>query len=182
MMHRQPEPDVTDLDFPSFAEYAHGRTSELVENLDLEAARLVLTLHRAASTVVYDLESTVHRPAGWSWSGFRLLYVLWVSGPLEARHAARLSGMSRQSTSTLSQTLERHGLLTRSHSPDDGRLITYALTPEGEQRVREVYRAHNDRERLWSQVLTSDERAAVVSALSKLLAAADDLEVRRRAD
>ncbi|MGJ3561405.1 hypothetical protein ACR6C2_36595 [Streptomyces sp. INA 01156] len=46
----------------------------------------------------------------------------------------------------------------------------------------EVYRAHNDRERLWARLLTPDERAAVVSALGKLLAAADDLEVRRRAD
>lgn len=182
MMPQKPEPDVTDLDFQSFAEYAHGRTSELVDDADLEAASLVLTLHRAAGTVVYDLESTVHRPAGWSWSGFRLLYVLWVSGPLEARHAARLSGMSRQGTSTLSKTLERHGLLTRAPLPDDGRLITYALTAEGEQRVREVYRAHNDRERLWSRLLTPEERAAVVSALGKLLAAADDLEVRRRAD
>lgn len=61
-------------------------------------------------------------------------------------------------------------------------MITYALTAEGEQRVREVYRAHNDRERLWSRLLTPEERAAVVSALGKLLAAADDLEVRRRAD
>ncbi|MBO4259548.1 MarR family winged helix-turn-helix transcriptional regulator [Streptomyces griseorubiginosus] len=180
MTSTPPDDNVADLNFQSFAAYAHRRTSELAGDVDLEAALLVLTLHRAASTVVYDLESSVHRPAGWSWSGFRLLYVLWVAGPLEARHAARLSGMSRQNTSTLSNTLERQGLLTRSPAPDDGRLITYALTPEGTQRVHEAYRAHNEREGMWAQVLTPGERAGVISALGKLLAAADDLDVRRR--
>ena len=49
--------------------------------VDRAAMTMVLLLHRVANTVVYDLESTVHRPAGWSWSAFRLLFALWVAGP-----------------------------------------------------------------------------------------------------
>lgn len=172
--------DLADHDFESFAEYAHERTRELVPDIDLDAAWLVLALHRASGTVVYDLEASVHRPAGWSWAGFRLLYVLWVAGPLEARHAARLSGMSRQNTSALSQTLERQGLLTRSPSTTDRRLITYALTSDGGEQVRRVYHAHNEREQIWAEVLTEEERAAVISGLRKLLGAAHEIEARTR--
>ncbi len=181
-MTEELEIDVADLAFESFAAYAHERTGALLDGVDLEAARLILTLHRAASTVVYDLESTVHRPAGWSWSGFRLLYVLWIAGPLEARHAARLAGLSRQSASTLSKTLEREGLLRRIPSAEDRRLISYDLTPQGRARVDEVYLEHNARERLWSEVLTEEERSTVITALSKLLDAAERLDVRRRND
>ena len=53
--------------------------------------RLVLTLHRVTTALVYDLESTVHRPRGWSWSGFRVLFVLWLGGPLVAKRVAELS-------------------------------------------------------------------------------------------
>jgi hypothetical protein len=29
--------------------------------------------------------SSVHRQRGWSWAGFRLQFVLWISGPLEGK-------------------------------------------------------------------------------------------------
>lgn len=50
-----------------------------------------MLLHSVSSALVYDLESGVHRPAGWSWSGFRLLFALWIFGPLGGTTAARLS-------------------------------------------------------------------------------------------
>lgn len=37
--------------------------------------RMVLLSHRATNAFVYDLDSTVDRPRGWS-AGFRLLFVL----------------------------------------------------------------------------------------------------------
>lgn len=52
---------------------------------------MVLTLHRAANMLVYDLESAVHRPCGWSWPGFRALFAIWLSGPVEVKKVAELS-------------------------------------------------------------------------------------------
>lgn len=172
--------DPHDLDFESFVEFAHHRSTELADDLDHDAAWLVLALHRASAAVVYDLESTVHRPRGWSWSGFRLLYALWVAGPSETRHAAKVTGMSRQAVSALAATLERDGLLVRTPSPDDGRLVSYSLTDEGTSRVQEAYRAHNQRERLWADVLDPDEREVVVSALRKLLNSSARSEISTR--
>ena len=44
-----------------------------------------------ANMVVYDLESTVHRPRGWSWPGFRVLFAIWLSAPVEAKKVAELA-------------------------------------------------------------------------------------------
>ena len=174
--------DVASLDFESFVRFAEERVRQLAPEVDVEAMSLVLSLHRSESVVVYDIESTVHRPAGWSWAGFRLLFALWLCGPLEVKHAARLSGNSRQATSTLANTLERAGLLRRTTLPHDRRLVEIALTEAGVEAISSTYQAHNEREQLWASVLTPEERAAVTSALEKLLALAPGLDVRRRSD
>ena len=58
-----------DLGFWSFVDYAVDRTAERMPGIDPLAMRMVMTLHRAASMIVYDIESSVHRPRGWSWPG-----------------------------------------------------------------------------------------------------------------
>lgn len=172
--------DVTDLDFQTFVRFAERRAAELEPGLDVEAMRFVLSLHRASSTVVYDLETSVHRPAGWSWAGFRLLFALWLAGPLEAKTAAKLSGNSRQAASTLANTLERAGLLDRLPDASDGRTVQFALTAAGVEAISTVYAEHNRREQLWASVLNPDEVATVTRILEKILAAAPKLDVRRR--
>jgi len=176
----EPPPPIDDLDFQSFVRFALDRAGQLEPPVDTEAAALVLTLHRAASTVVYDLESSVHRPRGWSWAGFRLMFALWIVGPMDAKDAARIAGMSRQAASSQANTLEREGLLVRSKSLHDGRAVGFALTDAGQRAIASTYHEHNLRERIWAEMLTPEERAAVTSALGKLLDSAPHLEVRRR--
>ena len=90
-----PTPASEDLDYWSFIDVAVERTSARLPGIDPQAMRLVLSLYRASNAMVYDLESAVHRPRGWSWPGFRVLFVLWLVAPLEAKRVAQLSGMSR---------------------------------------------------------------------------------------
>ena len=89
------------LDFLGFVDYAVDRTGRELPEIDLAAMRLVITLHRVTSALVYDLESSVHRPRGFSWPGFRVLFVLWLAGPAEAKRVAELTGMSRAAVSAL---------------------------------------------------------------------------------
>lgn len=63
--------DQSNLDFLSFVDFAVGKTVDELPEVDPVSMRLVLALHRVTSALVYDLESTVHRPSGWSWPGFR---------------------------------------------------------------------------------------------------------------
>jgi DNA-binding MarR family transcriptional regulator len=155
-----------------FVAHAVDTAGERIDGIDVEAMRLVLLLHRVTNAVVYDLESTVHRPSGWSWSAFRALFTLWIDGPLEPSRLAETSGMSRQAVSALAKTLAADGLITRSGAAGDGRSVLLALTDVGRERLEEAFRAHNEREGAWSGVLSAGERATFVRLLAKLAAAA----------
>jgi len=119
--------DLNRLDYWSFVELARERIVEKLDDTDPVATKLVITLNRAANLVVYDLESSVHRPRGLSWSAFRLLFVVWLAGPLESGRAAKLAGMSRAAVSNLSNTLISKGMLRKSSSGADGRTILLCL-------------------------------------------------------
>nr|WP_255426958.1 MarR family transcriptional regulator [Pseudonocardia sp. C8] len=165
----------------SFAETALDRTGERLPGTDRSAMAMVLLLHRVASAIVYDLESTVHRPAGWSWSAFRLLFTLWVSGPQEAARCAELAGMSRAAVSSLAKTLEAAGLVERADDPRDRRTVVLGLTASGAARLQETFGVHNKREADWAGLLTADELATLNGLLAKLAAAAQEQDwIRRR--
>jgi DNA-binding MarR family transcriptional regulator len=157
-----------DLDYLSFVDYAIGKTQTELPSTDPVAMRLGLTLHRLTGALVYDWESTVHRPRGLSWAGFRVLFVLWLAGPLESRHVARLAGMSRAAVSALVKTLEGNGLVTRTQVPHDRRAVSLAITEPGHAVVTDAYEAHNKREQAWAESLTPEERTVLIGLLEKL--------------
>ena len=161
-------------DFLSFAETAVEATAERLPDTDRQAMTLVLLLHRVANTVVYDLESTVHRPAGWSWSAFRLLFTVWVAGPQEAGRAAELTGMSRAAVSSLAKTLDAAGLVGRAPDERDRRSVVLSLTKPGKKRLEAAFREHNRRESRWAGLLTPEELTAVNTLLARLARTAQD--------
>jgi DNA-binding MarR family transcriptional regulator len=163
-----------------FVGHAVDAATERVEGIDAAAMAMVMLLHRVTNTVVYDMESTVHRPAGWSWSAWRALFTLWISGPLEPSRLAELSGMSRQAVSALAKTLEADGLIERRDAEHDARSVVLSISRAGELRLERAFRDHNRREAEWADVLDADERATLTRLLSKLADAADQPWVSRR--
>ena len=157
-----------DLDFWSFVDAAVDRTHERMPEIHPEAMRLILTLYRVTNMVVYDMESVVHRPRGWSYPGFRLLFTLWVAGSMESKRAAELSGMSRQAVSALVNTLHRDGLVDRTPDETDRRAVRLSLTAKGEQEITDAFSSHNARETLWAETLSAEERETLVRLLAKL--------------
>lgn len=151
-----------------FVDLAVAKVAQRVAGTDTEAMALVMLLHRVTNTVVYDMESTVHRPAGWSWSAWRALFTLWISGPLEPSRLAELSGMSRQAVSALAKTLEADGLIERRSAERDARSVVLSISRTGEQRLQRAFTDHNRREAEWVAALDPDERATLTRLLAKL--------------
>jgi DNA-binding MarR family transcriptional regulator len=154
----------------SLIDVAVEEVDRLIPDVNLDAMRMVLMLHRVTNAIVYDLESSVHRPAGWSWSAFRLLFTLWIAGPLESKDAAARTGMSRPAVSSLTKTLVAQKLIKREDSEDDGRTVVLSLTAKGRRDLEVVYRQHNQREGEWADALSPDERATLHELLLKLAA------------
>ena len=177
----QEQSDNEHLHFWSFIDHAVERVGRQLPGTDPLAMRLVLTLHRAASMVVYDLESTVHRPRGWSWPGFRVLFVIWLAGPVEAKKVWELAGVSRAAGSALIGTLERDGLLTKERAPYDGRAVLLELTGTGREAIGAAFRAHNERERAWAGSLSEAEQHTLIELLDKLTAHSTHFDARYRA-
>jgi len=152
-----------------FTEVARDRITREVPEADPGAMAVVFDMVRLVNLLVSDLEAHVHRPAGWSWAGFRVMFALWVSGPLEPAQLARLSGVSRASISSALKTLEGKGLIERSRRSDDGRVVTVELTPEGRTRTRAAYLEHNRREGRWLSDLDPDELAVLADLLHRTI-------------
>ncbi|MDV6297298.1 MULTISPECIES: MarR family winged helix-turn-helix transcriptional regulator [Rhodococcus] len=175
-----PDHDPSDLNLLTSLDRAVDALTQRRPDTSPMAARLVLQLTRIADVMIYDIESRVHRPRGWSWSGFRVLFTLWTIGPLESRQITRITGMSRAGVSALIKTLERDGLVTRSRSETDRRTIEIELTEQGQTLVDEVLDEHHARERRWAGALTDDEQRQLSKLLDKLAGASDDLGVNVR--
>ena len=48
------------------------------DSVDVEAISLVFLLSRLAGQLLGELDVRVHRPRGWSWSGFRIMLAVLV--------------------------------------------------------------------------------------------------------
>jgi DNA-binding MarR family transcriptional regulator len=151
-------------------ELAKARVGEVVPDADLSAFSVAFSIVRAAERLTLELE-TVHKPMGWTWPGFRVLFWLWLLGPLEPRRIADVASSSRASVSSALNTLERNGFVVRSRGSVDGRTVTVELTDKGTERLAEAYGAANQREQELLAGFSAEERRVLAELLGRLLAA-----------
>jgi DNA-binding MarR family transcriptional regulator len=151
---------------------AQARVGEVVPGADLTAFAVAFSIVRAAERVTLELE-TAHQPMGWTWPGFRVMWWLWLLGPLEPRQIAEISSSSRASVSSALNTLERNGFVERRRSSADRRLVNVELTAKGSERMAEAFAAANARERKLVGRLSAEERSTLTQLLGRLL---DDQE------
>lgn len=146
-----------------------AQVSRTHPDADLIALRASFNLIRLATRHGHLMESRVHREAGWSLAGFRVMFCSWVCGDLEPREIARLSGLSRAAVSSALNTLERDGLVGRHRESADRRLVTVRLTPAGRTRVAAAYSKANEVERRFFAALTADQVHDFVTMTRTLL-------------
>jgi DNA-binding MarR family transcriptional regulator len=164
-----PEP----WDFPeprSLEERIKKAVGEFAPEADLDAMILMLTLVRVLKSMERDVETNVHRPSGTTWAAFRVLFTLRHAGPLMPMELAGLFSVSKASISSVLDTLERGGLITREASSDDGRSVYATLTDRGAEAAAELFWRQNLREIEWFRVLTPRERKTLMRLLGKLMA------------
>ncbi|MDF3049756.1 MAG: transcriptional regulator, MarR family [Pseudonocardia sp.] len=112
-------------------------------SVNLPAANAVSTLYRAANAVRSHLTNTVLRGYGLTWTGFVVLWVVWIWDGLETRHAAESAGISKATLTGVVKTLEGQGWITRETSDVDRRLVNLTLTASGAAMMQELYPAFN---------------------------------------
>jgi DNA-binding MarR family transcriptional regulator len=111
--------------------------------LNFPAAAAVSSLYRAANAVRLHLTNTVLRERGLTWTGFVVLWVVWIWDGVETRHAAESAAISKATLTGVVKTLESRGLISRRISETDRRLVNLELTPAGDTLMTEIYPIFN---------------------------------------
>jgi DNA-binding MarR family transcriptional regulator len=111
--------------------------------LDLPAAAAVSSIYRAANAVRGYLTNTVLRPYELTWTGFVVLWVVWLWDGTETRHVAESAAISKATLSGVLKTLEARGLILRESRDDDRRRVRLRLTQAGTELMTELYPKFN---------------------------------------
>ena len=150
--------------------------------LDFRAMAVVSNLHRAAGAIRNHVEQTVLRQADLTWTGFVVLWVIWIWGEPETRHAAEEAGISKGTLTGVVKTLEGRKLVERQTHPTDGRLVLLRLTPAGNALMEELFPAFNDEETFVLGGLADRKAVELASGLRHILTHLEEAGPDRQAE
>lgn len=141
--------------------------------LDFDATHAVSSIYRAANAVRAHVTNKVLHQYDLSWTGFVVMWVVWIAERIETRHAAEASAISKGTLTGVVKTLEAHGWIEKSACTEDRRLVELSLTSEGTALMQEVYPKFNAVE---SEVVSGLSRRRVKDLTNSLRAIVTDIE------
>ena len=142
--------------------------------LDMPALTAVSNLYRAAGAIRNHFEHTVLAPYSLTWTGWVVLWVVWIWEEIETRHVAAEAGISKGTLTGVAGTLEKRGLLERRTHPDDGRRVLLRLSPAGLQLMTELFPVFNKQEAQVVDPLSAEELRVLAGALRKIVVGMED--------
>ncbi|MDF5752244.1 MarR family transcriptional regulator [Spongiactinospora sp. TRM90649] len=145
-----------------------------------EQMAVVSNIHRAAAAVRQHLENSVLRDVDLTWTGFVVLWVIWIWGESESRQIAEEAGVSKGTLTGVSRTLESRGLVARSEHASDRRLVLLRLTPQGEDLMRRVFPDFNAEEAFVAEGLSAEECLTTADALRRIVRQVEENGEERR--
>lgn len=148
--------------------------------LQREQMAAVANIHRAAAAVRQHLENSVLRPHDLTWTGFVVLWVLWIWGEAETWSVAEEAGVSKGTLTGIARTLESRHLVARASHPDDGRRVLLSLTPEGEELMERLFPAFNAEEAFVATPLSAEDCLRLANGLRAIVAQLEEHGEERR--
>ena len=143
--------------------------------VDVDSMAAVQNIYRAANTIRNHLEQTVLAPHDLTWTGWVVLWVVWIWGDIETRHVAIEAGISKGTLTGVIGTLEKRDLLIRRVHPDDARRVLVALTPRGRSLMTTLFPIFNAAEAQVTAALGSREKKELATSLRAVVAQVDEL-------
>ena len=143
--------------------------------LDFPAANAVSSLYRAANAVRNHLTNTVLGKHDLTWTGFVVLWVVWIWDGMETRHVAESAGISKATLTGVVRTLESRGWIIREGDTRDRRLVHLRLTQAGATLMTELYPAFNSVESEVISVLSKREVRGMTRSLRTIVTSLEEL-------
>ena len=149
-------------------ESAMNRHIEGLE-IDFAAAQTVSSLYRAANAVRAHITNAVLRQYDLTWSGFVVMWVVWIWDGMETRHVAESAAISKATLTGVMKTLESRGWLIRESSVADRRLVQLRLTQSGADLMTELYPKFNAAESDVVRQLSARSKASLARDLRSIV-------------
>jgi DNA-binding MarR family transcriptional regulator len=140
-----------------------------IDNLDVHALELCLTLRTAGNVMMYDLRDHLAGHTAISGSALNMLLLAQLHGELEFSRLAKFAGMKKATASRLIDSMVGEGLLARRYPADDRRTVLLSATPEGHRIWAECAAVYNEREKFWASGLSDAEQATLITLLRKMV-------------
>jgi DNA-binding MarR family transcriptional regulator len=137
--------------------------------IDMAAMAACQNLYRAANAVRNRLEQTVLAPHQLTWTGWVVLWVVWIWEEIETRHVAVEAGISKGTLTGVVKTLEARGLIRRDVHPEDGRRVLLTLTPAGQDLMTTLFPLFNEQETAVTASLGADGRGTMAQLLRAMV-------------
>jgi DNA-binding MarR family transcriptional regulator len=142
--------------------------------IDMSAMAAVSNVYRAANAVRNHVERTVLAPHDLTWTGWVVLWVIWIWGEVESRHVAAEAGISKGTLTGVQNTLIAKGLVERRVHPDDARRVLLSLTGRGQKLMTTVFPEFNAVEAFVTEDLDERGRLALARSLRAVVKKAEN--------
>jgi DNA-binding MarR family transcriptional regulator len=142
--------------------------------LDFPAAHALLSVYRAANAVRARLTNQVLRPNELTWTGFLVLWTLWIWDAMETRDVAESVGISKGTLTGVANTLAARGLVHRIPGTVDRRLVTLALTEDGLALMDRIYPEFNKAESEIARSVDPRDLDTMTQSLRRLVESAEE--------
>lgn len=146
-----------------------------IKNLpvNLDASAVISNIFRVAVMFRNRAEQSVLGQYNLSFSGFTVLWVLWVWGEKQSKDLARESGIAKGTLTGIVQTLQKHGLVDTKVHEADSRRKSILLTEAGKTTIQDVFLKINDLESAFVKNLAVDEMQGLSQKLRIILNSMD---------
>jgi len=146
---------------------AHKRVRAL--GVDLGAMDAVANIFRVANSIRNKAERDLLAQHGLSFTGFTVLWVLWVWGSRESHQLAQESSVSKSTLTGIVKTLHTLKLVERKAHPSDGRRLIIAPTQKTLHLMEELFPRFNQLEKEVTRGLTKKEKSELIKKLRTIL-------------
>jgi len=144
--------------------------------MDFRAAHAVSSLYRAANAARSHLTNSVLRKHELTWTGFLVLWLIWIWDSMETRRIAENVGISKATLTGVTNTLVARGLVDRVPSTVDRRLVELRLTQSGQDLMTTLYPEFNAAEAELVSHLPTTDMTSLTESLRSIVTTAEELD------
>jgi len=137
--------------------------------IDTRSMSAISNVFRVANSLRNYSEQNLLKEFGLSFSGFTVLWVLWVWGPKESHVLAAESGIAKSTLTGVMKTLESLGFASKMRHSSDRRRVVITITSSGARIMKKIFPRFNQIEVNATADLTKREKTDLAHALRVIL-------------